>query len=45
MDLMTNFIIVEEKITKSKQPGSKNKVHWFTFGPKNTLQIERKDSL
>jgi len=37
MDLMTNFIIIEEKITKSKQPGSKNKVHWFTFRPKPTI--------
>lgn len=27
----TNFVIIEEKITKSRKPGSKNKVHWITW--------------
>lgn len=33
LDLMTNFKIIKEKITKSKKPGSKNMVHWITFIP------------
>jgi len=31
LDLYTNFEVINEKITKSKQPGSKNLVHWITF--------------
>lgn len=31
MKLMTNFILIKEKITKSKMPGSKNHVHWLTY--------------
>lgn len=38
MDRLTNFEVLQEKITKSKYPGSKNNVHWITFGPKKTVQ-------
>ena len=31
LNLMTNFKVIDEKITKSKKSGSKNKVHWITF--------------
>lgn len=40
----TNFQIIEEKITKSKKPGSKNKVHWITFKPKGLHSISSKVS-
>ena len=33
MDLMINFNIIKEKITKSKMPNSKNLVHWITYIP------------
>lgn len=34
LDKMDNFIVTDEKITNSKKPGSKNKVHYITFQPK-----------
>lgn len=34
LERLTNFKLINEKITKSKYPGSKNKVYWITFRPK-----------